>query len=548
MIRIKKIYIGLSIFLLIAILTSAIANLTIHSSPLLTITAVTDKQTYLLRQKVTIDGNITQDGSPATDVVVIIQAENPRSTPIAYRTLTIGNPTQTWPINITNLFLRDMANNPINTAKIGTQIEVGMTIQNWQMTARAVFATVTVFDANMVPLQVGFWNGTIDPLQIVSPRFSIYIGKWACSGKALITGNVYTKEPKEGGIALTLEKTAYFCISKTQQGLLEYPELPPPPPQTTPGIYNTDIRLSPEPTAGEYTLYIRAQSSPTQTASATITFEVQNSQGYPPQASFAYWPATPYENQTTTFDASSSTAEGYQDTIIKYEWSFGDGTPKITKTVPTETHNYLNKGTYIVTLNVTDGEGLWCATSKPIIIHPEFGPKANFTWDPQTPILNEEVTFDASKSTTGWSKARGDFSPIINYAWNFGDGTGVINVATPITAHKYPHSGNYTVTLTITDANSRTDQTWATVQVLNVTVKALDMDGNNKIDIFDVRIVAKGFGALLVTNPADPHYGQYWHTTPCSACPHPAKADVDKDGDIDIFDVRPVAKAFGQDP
>lgn len=548
MIRIQKIYRQLPIFLLIAILTYTIANLTIQSSPLLTITAVTDKQTYLLRQKVTIEGNITQDGSPATDVVVIIQAENPRSTPIAYRTLTIGNPTQTWPINITNLFLMDMANNPINTAKIGTQIEVGIQIQNWQMTARAVLATVTVFDANMVPLQVGFWNGTIDPLQIVSPKFSIYIEKWACSGKALIAGNVYNNEPKYGGMALSLEKTAYFCISKIQQGLLEYPALPPPPPQTTPGMFTADIRVSPDPLAGQYIVYVTAQASPTQKSLTTTTFSIQNSAGYPPQASFIYWPAAPYENQTIAFDASSSTAEGFQGTIIKYVWNFGDGTSKITKTVPTITYNYLNKGTYIVTLNVTDNEGLWCTTSKPIIIYPEFGPTANFTWDPQTPILNEEVTFDASNSTIGWSKARGDFSPITNYAWNFGDGTGIINVATPTIAHKYPNQGNYTVTLTITDANLRSDQTWATVQVLNVTVKKLDMDGNGKIDIFDVRIVAKGFGALLITDPADPHYGQYWHTTPCSACPHPAKADIDKNGKIDIFDVRPVAKAFGQDP
>lgn len=517
-------------------------------SPLLQVTAKTDKDTYLLRQKVTVEGNITQDGTPATDLVVILQAENPAGTQTAYRTLTIGNPTQTWPLNIISLFLMDMGNNPINTAKIGTQIQAGITIQNWQMTARQFYATVTVFDANMVPLRTGFWIGTLDPQETTSPRFTLYIEKWACSGKALIAGNVYNKEPKEGGIALSPEKTTYFCISKTQAALLEYPELPPPPPQTTPGIYNTDIRVSPEPIAGEYKLYIRAQSSPTTIASTSTTFNIQNSQGYPPQASFAYWPAKPYENQTVQFDASSSTPEGFNDTITKYEWVFGDGTPKTTKTTPTITHNYMMAKQYIVTLNVTDNEGLWSTTSKPITIYPQFGPTANFTWNPPTPILNETIAFDASTSTIGWSKARGDFSPITNYAWNFSDGTGIISVATPTITHNYTNPGNYTVTLTITDANSRSDQTWAIVQVLNVTLKRLDMDGSGWIDIFDVRIVAKGFGALLVTDPLDPHYGQYWHASPCSACPHPSKADLEPDGDIDIFDVRPVAKAFGQDP
>ena len=537
----------ITLFLLCSTLVLTQSQLTILS-PLLKVTTKTDKESYLLRQKVTIEGNITQDGTPASDLVAIIQVENPMGTRVAYRTISIGSPTQTWPINITNLFLMDMSNNPINTAKIGTQIQAGITIQNLQMTARAVVATVTVFDANMVPLRTGFLSGTLDPSQTISQRFSIYIEKWACTGKALIAGNVYSKEPKDGGMALCLEKTAYYYISLTQQGLIQYPELPPPPPQTTPGIYNTTIRVSPDPIAGEYQLYIRAQSSPTIIGSTSTTFDVQNSQGYPPQASFAYWPAKPYENQTVQFDASSSTPEGFNDTITKYQWDFGDGTSKITKTIPTITHNYMTPKQYIVTLNVTDNEGLWSTTSKPITIYPEFGPTANFTWDPQAPIINEIITFDASKSTLGWSKARGDYSPITNYKWNFSDGTGTIIVTTPTITHNYTQPGNYKVTLTITDANSRTDQTWAIVQVLNVTLKKLDMDGDGWITIFDVRIVAKGFGALLVTNPLDPHYGQYWHTPPCSACPHTPKADLDKDKDIDIFDVRPVAKAFGQDP
>jgi len=442
----------------------------------------------------------------------------------------------------------DMGDNPINTAKIGTQIQAGITIQNLQMTARQYFATVTVFDANMVPLRTGYWSGTLDPKETTSPRFSLYVEKWACSGKALIASNVYSKAPKDGGMALSLEKTAYYCISLTQQGLFEYPELPPPPPQTTPGIYSANIRISPEPIAGEYKLYVRAQSSPTTVGSTSTTFDVENSQGYPPQASFAYWPAKPYENQTVQFDASSSTPEGFNDTITKYVWDFGDGASKINKTTPTITHNYMTAKQCVVTLNVTDNEGLWSTTSKPITIYPEFGPTANFTWNPQTPFINETITFDASTSTTGWSKARGDFSPITNYAWNFSDGTGIISVSTPTINHSYTQPRNYTVTLTITDANGRSDQTWAKIQVLNVTAKLCDINGDGRIDMKDIRLVAKAFGAQLVTDPADPKYGQYWHATPCPSCPHSPSCDIIKDGRIDMKDIREVAKRFGQDP
>ena len=63
--------------------------------PGLTITTQTDKQTYLLRQKVITEGNITIDDVPGMDLVVNVQINNPLDVPILYRTLQIGTPTQT---------------------------------------------------------------------------------------------------------------------------------------------------------------------------------------------------------------------------------------------------------------------------------------------------------------------------------------------------------------------------------------------------------------------------------------------------------------------
>jgi len=498
----------LTCFITILVILAFLSNITTLTqsletqSPALQITAKTDKNSYLLRQKVTIEGNITKDGIPATDLVVVIQAENPRGTRVACRTLTIGNPTQEWPITITNLFLMDMSNNPINTAKIGTLIQAGITIYNWQMTARNVFATVTVFDANMVPIHIGVWSGTLNPQQTMSPRFSVYIEKWACTGKILVCGNVYNKEPKTGGMALSLEKTAYFCISKTQQGLFEYPELPPPPPQTTPGVFTTTMRISPDPLPGQYTLYIKGQTDPTETSATATNFNVETSAGYPPQASFAYWPPEPYENMTVTLDASSSTAEGFNDTIIKYEWDFGDGTPNIIKQGtytnppdPTVTHRYVNTGQYITTLNVTDNEGLWSTTSKPIKIYPEFGPTANFTHTPLQPIVNQTITFNATGSQPGWSKTLGGYSPITNYNWNFSDGT-IKNTPNPTTTHNYTQPANYTVTLKITDSVGRIHTASKIIQVYNVTAKPWDVNSDGIVDIEDLYIVALHYGEV----------------------------------------------------
>lgn len=538
-----------TLIVLLLLLASMLSISTLQTrSSSLVITAKTDKNSYLLRQKVVIEGNITMDGTPITDVLIIMQILNPSNQPLAFRTITHGNVSQNLPIQITNIYITDFYGKQLNTVKLGSAVKVCVTVYNPQFTPRNIYVTITVFDANLVPIQAGYLTTTIQQNQTITPKFTVSIPKWSTSGIALICANVYTKEPKEGGLALSQEKTAYFCISKIEQGLLKYPELPPPPPQTTPGFYKTYIRMPPEPKAGEYKLYVKAQYNPTIISSTSTTFNVQNSAGYPPQASFAYWPAKPYENMTVQFDASSSTPEGFNDTITKYEWNFGDGTPKIATTEPTITHKYMTPGQYIITLNVTDSEGLWSTTSKPIIIYPEFGPTANFTWIPETPLINATVTFNATNSKPGWSKIAGDFSPIISYTWNFGDGTGDITVSTPIVYHNFTQSGNYTVTLTITDAVNRKASVSALVKVLNITVKDCDFNGDGFIDMMDVRTAAKAFGAEHITDQADPRYCQYWHSPPCMSCPHSSRIDLNKDGFIDMLDIRTIAKNFGKDP
>lgn len=518
------------IFLTLATITSSLLTVKVNSpTSEVTITVKTDKEQYLLRQKVTIEGNISVDGTPANDIVTIIQVETPLKT-WAYRTLQIGNPAQSWPINITDIRLMDSNNNPINTAKIDSTIKVAVTFYNWQLTSRTVYMTVTVFDANMVPIRAAATSGTIDSQHSATPIFSVYIPSSACSGKALICANAYSKEPEKGGIALSPEKTAYFCISKIQQGLMNYPSLPPPQPQTTPGTYKTSITLPPDPKAGTYNITVLGQASPTAFSTATTTFTVENSEGYPPQASFAYWPAEPYLNQTVEFDASSSTPEGFNDTITSYQWDFGDGTPKQTKTTPTITHNYQQTGTFIITLNVTDNEGLWSTTSKPITIYPEFGPTANFTWTPTPSFVNQTITFDASNSTTGWCANTQRFSPIQSYTWNFSDGTGEITVSNPVITHNFTQPGNYTVTLKITDADGRSDITFSIIEVLNATAKLYDVNNDGVIDLKDVFAVAIAYGSF----PGHPNWNP--------AC------DFNNDDKVDLKDYFPVTLHYGEDP
>jgi len=92
---------------------------------------------------------------------------------------------------------------------------------------------------------------------------------------------------------------------------------------------------------------------------------------YGPTADFTYSPSYPPTNETVTFDASTSLS-GKNGTqvmpIVSYAWDFGDGT-NTTQIDPIVEHTYTTAGDYAITLNVTDGQGLWNITSQIITVN-----------------------------------------------------------------------------------------------------------------------------------------------------------------------------------
>jgi len=80
-----------------------------------------------------------------------------------------------------------------------------------------------------------------------------------------------------------------------------------------------------------------------------------------PTASFTHSPEKPQINNLVAFDASLSTPgwkDGSEQPIISYAWDFeSDGV--IDAYGVTATHAFLAVGTYTMTLNVTDSQGVW---------------------------------------------------------------------------------------------------------------------------------------------------------------------------------------------
>ncbi len=84
------------------------------------------------------------------------------------------------------------------------------------------------------------------------------------------------------------------------------------------------------------------------------------------------------------------------------------------------------------------------------------GPKADFTYSPSVPRLNQTVTFDASASQPGSDGTH--VTSIVSYAWKFGDGN-ITTTSGPTVAHKFAMNDTYTVTLNVTDSQGFWDST-----------------------------------------------------------------------------------------
>lgn len=88
-------------------------------------------------------------------------------------------------------------------------------------------------------------------------------------------------------------------------------------------------------------------------------------------------------------------------------------------------------------------------------------PVASFTFLPESPIVNESVTFNASAS---YDQDGG----IVSYKWDFGDGN-ITFVSFPTITHVYTFDGTFTVNLTVTDNDGLTDSDVKSIKVSTQT-------------------------------------------------------------------------------
>ena len=166
------------------------------------------------------------------------------------------------------------------------------------------------------------------------------------------------------------------------------------------------------------------------------------------------------EGDSIQFMASGNNPKG-----AKFLWDFGDSTGSSGKNVK---HTYTEEGTYTVTLTVIDESSRIGVAKKEVDIlyrnqPPVASLEATYGGVGQQVKVNSIAFFDGGAS----SDPDGD---VLEFEWDFGDGA-KSTLLRP--NHEYTSTGNYTVTLKVTDPSneSSTAETWVLVNIRTYNVE-----------------------------------------------------------------------------
>lgn len=164
------------------------------------------------------------------------------------------------------------------------------------------------------------------------------------------------------------------------------------------------------------------------------------------------------------------------NTIIANLWNFGDGT---TSTQANPNHTYTTLGTYNVRLISFASSGCKDTLIQQVVV--KSIPTADFT-APNT--CRYDTAYFANSSSDLINQA-------LTYEWDFGDGSPLSTVQNP--THAYGTSGNYTVTLEVTNQDG-CDNT----KSLNITIYDLpSVDAGANIDACPyTNVIMAGSGAV----------------------------------------------------
>jgi PKD repeat protein len=434
--------ISFPLFLLL-ILSLSVSNLIlVHANPSLNITVKTDKQQYAPADIVQVSGNLTLDGIPTIDGLVGLEIQNSRG-PVVVRTLPAVHPPSETPYILTEYVVPCYTNGtPKFSFRRNTIAYFKISVVNLDhFHPYPVFLIVNVYDSTNTPLGSAEFHEPLLPDSSSLVIISFLIPSDAALGTATVYGNAFSNWPSLGGTPYVREANNTFTITSDGSEAEQLTQNQFTTLQSNGTVnYNTTFRLAAMATPDKYFVYVTS-SYQGETASNSTTFILGHGPdrvvgdlggGVPPRF--------------FQFDGIVNS----RDLNLLLQCFKGTAPPE-----------YMYLGDLGSRVNGKNEffiyDGVVSATDLNLFMQcykglGPTGPTAVFTWSPLNPISNQPVTFNASQSYDD------HYGNITSYSWLFGDGNAT-TVTNPIIGHTFTSSGNYTVSLTVTDNNLLTNST-----------------------------------------------------------------------------------------
>ncbi len=170
-------------------------------------------------------------------------------------------------------------------------------------------------------------------------------------------------------------------------------------------------------------------------------------------------------------------------------WNFGDGNTSSDSAIVTHVYESIN--TFTPTATIFDSLG--CAVIYPMdpIVIPDNGLDAYFVPNQTVGGLAFSFLFDDQSAF---------ITPIVAWDWTYGNGNFDNNTTDADGFQQYYTAGNYTITLTVTDANGCKDKYSIVIEVTNQfeIPNVLTMNGDGVNDVFSIKAdIFKSFNIII---------------------------------------------------
>ncbi|MFA5797055.1 MAG: PKD domain-containing protein [Candidatus Woesearchaeota archaeon] len=245
--------------------------------------------------------------------------------------------------------------------------------------------------------------------------------------------------------------------------------------------------------AGTYTPQVRITDSNGSTG--IITCQSITATTIPPafSASCTATPASGYAPLFVTFSAQASNG----NSPYIYTWNLGNGN---TGTGVSTSNTYNTAGTYYSQVTVRDSTNqqitVNCNSGNPIVVTTIPVSITANAGGPYIAYVNNAIMFNGSLST----------GPIVQYRWNFGDGSANVQSPSPYYAHAYNRTGVFTVQLTIYDVTGNSASAFTTTTILAsapVITKPVVKEEESGLFIGKIRITGRNGIQDFVKNTDD---------------------------------------------